>query len=140
MKKLLTLIVEDEKEICKSIKRYFSFYDDVEMLFANTYAEALEKIENYHPRMYILDVNLPDGNGLELIKIIKQTSPANQVIVITGASDLSKVFEALDVGANDYLTKPIDMEILRNIISQANERFNRWYDLIKLELQKSINI
>jgi two-component system response regulator PilR (NtrC family) len=133
--KIHILVVDDEKEILKSIERYFSFFDDVEMLFASTYEQAIETMEKYHPRMYILDINLPDGNGLKLVKIIKQHSAANQVIMITGASDLSRVFEALESGANDYLTKPLDMAILRSIVSEAVERFKRWYDLIKLELQ-----
>jgi two-component system response regulator PilR (NtrC family) len=133
--KIQILVVDDEKEILKSIERYFSFFDDVEMLFASTYEQAIERMEKYHPRMYILDINLPDGNGLKLVKIIKQHSAANQVIMITGASDLSRVFEALESGANDYLTKPLDMAILRSIVSEAVERFQRWYDLIKLELQ-----
>jgi len=133
--KIQILVVDDEKEILKSIERYFSFFDDVEMLFASTFEEALEVMEKYHPRMYILDINLPDGNGLKLVKNIKQHSPANQVIMITGASDLSRVFEALEAGANDYLTKPLDMSILRSLVSEAVERFRRWYDLIKLELQ-----
>ncbi|MBF0449617.1 MAG: response regulator [Candidatus Magnetomorum sp.] len=133
--KIKVLVVDDEVEIQKSIGRYFSFFDDVEMLFASTYEEAVESMEKCHPRMYILDINLPDGNGLKLVKIIKQHSPANQVIMITGASDLNRVFEALESGANDYLTKPLDMAILRSIVSEAVERFQRWYDLIKLELQ-----
>jgi len=133
--KIQILVVDDEKEILKSIERYFSFFDDVEMLFASTYEQAIEIMEKDHPRMYILDINLPDGNGLKLVKIIKQHSAANQVIMITGASDLSRVFEALESGANDYLTKPLDMAVLRSIVSEAVERFQRWYDLIKLELQ-----
>jgi len=133
--KIQILVVDDEKEILKSIERYFSFFDDVEMLFASTYEQAIEIMEKYHPRMYILDINLPDGNGLKLVKIVKQHSAANQVIMITGASDLSRVFEALESGANDYLTKPLDMAILRSLVSEAVERFQRWYDLIKLELQ-----
>jgi two-component system response regulator PilR (NtrC family) len=133
--KIQILVVDDEKEILKSIERYFSFFDDVEMLFASTYEQAIEIMEKFHPRMYILDINLPDGNGLKLVKIVKQHSAANQVIMITGASDLSRVFEALESGANDYLTKPLDMAILRSLVSEAVERFQRWYDLIKLELQ-----
>ena len=133
--KIQILVVDDEKEILKSIERYFSFFYDVDMLFASTYEEAFEVMEKHHPRMYILDINLPDGNGLKLVKIIKQHSPANQVIMITGASDLDRVFEALESGANDYLTKPLDMAILRSIVSEAVERFQRWYDLIRLELQ-----
>jgi len=133
--KIQVLVVDDEKEILKSIERYFSFFDDVEMLFASTYEKAIEIMEQHHPRMYILDINLPDGNGLKLVKIIKQHSAANQVIMITGASDLNRVFEALESGANDYLTKPLDMAVLRSIVSEAVERFQRWYDLIKLELQ-----
>jgi len=133
--KIQILVVDDEKEILKSIERYFSFFDDVDMLFASTYEEAIEIMEKHHPRMYILDINLPDGNGLKMVKTIKQHSPANQVIMITGASDLDRVFEALESGANDYLTKPLDMAILRSIVSEAVERFQRWYDLIRLELQ-----
>jgi len=128
------LIIDDEIEICKSIKRYFSFFDDIELIFASSFEEAMTCIQTYHPRMYVIDINLPDGNGLKLIKKIKQNSPANQVVVVTGASDLNRVFEALEEGANDYLVKPIDMALLRKIITEAIERFKRWYELIKMEL------
>lgn len=133
--KINVLLVDDEVEIQKIIGNYFSLFDDVHMTFASTYEEARERIETFRPRIVISDVNLPDGNGLDLIVPARQYSPINQVIIITGASDLTKVLTALELGAIDYVCKPLDLELLRMVVFEAVNRYRRWYELIRLELK-----
>jgi DNA-binding response OmpR family regulator len=82
-----------------------------------------------------LDINLPDGNGLELVKMARKYSAVNQVIIITGYSDLSRVISALELGAVDYFTKPLDMEVMKERVFEAANRYKRWYRLVKMELQ-----
>ncbi len=132
---LKVLVVEDEIEIQKSIKHYFSFFEQIDIIFASSFLEAKQKIDSLHPPISIIDINLPDGNGLELIKIARKYSAANQVVIITGVSDLTRLIEALEFGAVEYLTKPLDMEFLKERVFEAVSRYKRWYKLIKMELQ-----
>lgn len=132
---LKMLVVDDEIEIQKGIGRYFSFFEGIEIIFASSFNEAKEKFDLLRPPLCILDINLPDGNGLELVKMARKYSEANQVIIITGYSDLSRVISALELGAVDYLTKPLDMEVMKERVFEAANRYKRWYQLVKMELQ-----
>lgn len=138
--KLNILVVDDEPEIRKSILRYLSFQtemEDVVVHQAGSFTEAMEKLEEVHPLILLQDINLPDGNGLQLIRQVKSTYPVIQCIVITGASDLERVMDALSFGASDYLKKPISMEALKTIVLHARERCERWGELIHQEYSES---
>ena len=136
--KIKVLLVDDEPEILKIVGNYFSFFDNVEIVLASGYFEAEKLIGSESPRIMITDVNLPDGNGLELVRRLRKASIANQAIVITGENDLNLVLDAMDVGAIDYLKKPFDLETLKTVVFEAVNRYRRWYDVIRLEI-KAIN-
>lgn len=127
--KIKIMIVDDEEEIQKSIERFLTFqpeFQNVEIIKASTFNQALEKQESFNPQVILQDINLPDGNGLQFIQLVKKKCPYVQFIVITGASDLSRVTDALSFGATDYIRKPIDMESVASIISEAIRRYGRW--------------
>lgn len=134
--KFKVLVVDDEIEIQKSISRYFSFFNDIETICASSFEEASKRLESEHPRISIIDISLPDGNGLDLIKLARKISAVNQVIIISGVSDLVRVIDALELGAIDFLTKPLEMEDLRMVVSEAVNRCKRWQGLFKNELGK----
>ncbi|NGZ29072.1 MAG: response regulator [Magnetococcales bacterium] len=138
--KMNLLIVDDEPEIRKTIIRYLSFQtemDDVILHEAGSFSEALEKLESVHPLIILQDINLPDGNGLQLIRQVKSSYPVIQCVVITGASDLERVLDALSFGATDYLKKPLEMENLKTIVMHARERCERWGELIHQEYSEA---
>ena len=135
-KKLKVLVVDDEEQILKSIKLYFSFFNNVEMELAASFNEAVDKINSLHPRITITDINLPDGNGIDLIKLARKNSAVNQIIIITGNSDLSRVMDALELGAIDYLKKPLDMQELKAVVDEAVNRYQRWHELVRDEIQR----
>ncbi|MBF0348710.1 MAG: response regulator, partial [Magnetococcales bacterium] len=84
VRKLKIMTVDDEPEIIRSIERYLRFqpqFGDVEFISANTFENALEKLEQDNPAIVFQDINLPDGNGLQFIKQAKKKYPMIQFIV-----------------------------------------------------------
>ncbi|MBF0380007.1 MAG: response regulator [Magnetococcales bacterium] len=131
--KIKLMIVDDEPEIQRSIGRFISFQpemESVEIINASTFEEALKLLENETPLIILQDINLPDGNGLQFIKQAKKKYPMVQFIVITGASDLDRVMEAISLGAVDYIKKPLDLESLSTVIQETMNRCKRLRELL----------
>jgi DNA-binding response OmpR family regulator len=105
------LVIEDEKELSKSICQYLSG----EQFFTETaldFHSALEKISLYEYACIILDITLPDGNGLNILKELKRNNKADGVIIISAKNSLDDKIYGLKAGADDYLTKPFHLSEL----------------------------
>ncbi|MDO6434654.1 response regulator transcription factor [Flavitalea sp. BT771] len=105
------LIVEDEKALSDSISSYLeqeSFVCDQ----AETYMGALAKIEQYDYDCILLDINLQDGNGLELLKELKSNHKGDGVLIISARNSLEDKVSGLKLGADDYLPKPFHLSEL----------------------------
>ncbi len=85
---------------------------------ASTLAEARTRFENHVPDLVLIDLMLPDGSGLDLLKDIT-TSTATEVVVITGHASVDTAVQALRTGVADYLTKPVDIARLRTILTNV---------------------
>lgn len=109
------IVVDDEAVIRYSMKKFLE-EDGFIVLTASKGMEALKKIEEEKPELVILDVKLPDSNGLSLLSTIKDLNPETVVIIITGHADIKSAVEAMKMGALDYLEKPIDFDSLRNTL------------------------
>jgi len=131
------LIVDDEEEILRTIERYFSFFEGIALTTADSFEAAKQAIDDESPNVVITDVNLGDGNGLDLISIAQKYTKSTQVIVVTGASDTERVVDALELGAVDYIKKPLDMEELKQRLDEACERYRRWHKAFTSELRKT---
>lgn len=102
------LIIEDEKELSKSICQYLSG----EQFFTETafdFNSALEKISLYDYACIILDITLPNGSGLDILKELKKNNKADGVIIISAKNSLDDRIYGLKAGADDYLTKPFHL-------------------------------
>jgi DNA-binding response OmpR family regulator len=102
------LIIEDEKELAQSIAEYLS-EESYLCEFASTYNQALDKIENYHYDCILLDIMLPDGNGMKILEELKQQDKQDGVIIISAKDALDDKIKGLQIGADDYLTKPFHL-------------------------------
>jgi DNA-binding response OmpR family regulator len=105
------LVIEDEKELSKSICQYLSG----EQFFTETafdFHSALEKISLYEYACIILDITLPDGSGLNILKELKRHNKADGVIIISAKNSLDDKIQGLNAGADDYLTKPFHLSEL----------------------------
>lgn len=114
------LVVDDESSVCYSFRRLFSS-DSVEILTAQTVAEGRARLLAHQPDVVVLDLQLPDGSGMELFEEIRCGTSKQPVIFITAHGTTSTAVEAMKNGAFDYLIKPLDFEQLSSLIQRAFE-------------------
>lgn len=111
------LIIEDETELAKSISEYLSGENYI-CEFAPTFTEAMEKIETFQYDCILLDIMLPDGNGLVILEELKRQNKQDGVIIISAKNALDDKIKGLQLGADDYLTKPFHLsELMARIYS-----------------------
>lgn len=116
------LLVEDDKTILDGL-RFCLEKENFEVLTSSTGLNALEQISKHKIDLLILDINLPDTNGIELYKKIKSEKDIPTIFLT--ANDLeTTIVEALDTGADDYITKPFKT---RELISRINSVLRRVY-------------
>ena len=102
------LVIEDERELSDSILRYLEEEKYV-CEAAYDFHSAQEKIFLYSYDCILLDINLPGGNGLALIKELKKKQKADGVIIISARNSLDDKIQGLNLGADDYLAKPFHL-------------------------------
>ncbi|MEI8308274.1 MAG: response regulator [Chloroflexales bacterium] len=91
------------------------------LLMAHSVADALDQLQHEHPIIVLLDLGLPDGSGFDVLQMLNE-SPDSPIVIVTTASDtLPTAIKAMRMGAFDYLTKPINNDLLRNSIQRAAE-------------------
>jgi DNA-binding response OmpR family regulator len=105
------LIVDDEVEICEFLKSFFEDRD-FEVAVANGGSQALEKAATFHPEVVLLDIQMPGMDGLQVLKKIKEIYPKVKVIMVTAVETQEKIEEAMRLGADNYITKPLSLEYL----------------------------
>jgi len=115
------LIAEDERELQQSIKNYLSRDANV-CETASDYWEASDKLELYEYDIVILDINLVTGSGLDLLKKLKKQKKKCGVIIISANSSLDDKLQGLDLGADDYITKPFHLAELNSRIKAVLRR------------------
>lgn len=108
--KYKVLIVEDDANICSFIKTVLEA-NGYQALSASNCAQGKMMITSYVPDLIILDLGLPDADGTEVIRFVRETSSTAIVVLSARSNELDKVV-ALDMGANDYITKPFGTEEL----------------------------
>ena len=118
MKKKNILVIDDDKIILDSLCEFLTL-EGFQTSGAETVKGALAKLEEENYCLVLTDVNLPDGDGLELLGIIKRNYPQTVVVVITGYGTIDSAVKAIKCGAYDYLTKPIIDDELRLAVERA---------------------
>ncbi len=128
------LSVEDSDAFFGLLSAYFAYDKTFNLTRAVSIADAVSQIEKDDHDVILLDYNLPDGTGLDLIKILKSSNIQKPVIAITGKGDEQIVSDFLKAGVYDYLPKAkIDKALLFNAIKKAMEKFG-----LKKEVDQSI--
>jgi CheY-like chemotaxis protein/signal transduction histidine kinase/HPt (histidine-containing phosphotransfer) domain-containing protein len=122
------LVVDDDLDMLglleDIIKERFSKNARVELVSSSQ--KARERLEAGLIDVLITDIEMPDLNGLQLLRFAKRKNAWTQVVVITGHSQMEVLTDAMDLGASDYLVKPIDPEELEQSLHEAFSRFHRW--------------
>jgi len=113
------VIVEDNQVNSMILKRYFATKTNIELVVADTGKEGLALIESTNPKLAIVDINLPDINGLELVESLKSNPKIEtQFIAFSANSDRASQLEAKNVGFSAYLTKPVDFTEMESTIEK----------------------
>ncbi|PIP77492.1 MAG: Fis family transcriptional regulator [Ignavibacteria bacterium CG22_combo_CG10-13_8_21_14_all_37_15] len=117
------LIIDDEKQICESIQLILDF-EGYHTDFATSGIEGLQKISSEQFDVVLLDIQMPDLNGFEVLTKAKQDFPFLNVIIISAFGNIQNAIQATRLGAFDFLEKPIDRDKLlitiRNAVEQAH--------------------
>lgn len=147
------LIIEDEPELAKSISDYL-LAEHYLCEWASNFKEAVYKTDSFDYDCIVLDITLPDGNGLKILERLKQQNKQDGVIIVSAKNSLDDKIKGLQIGADDYLTKPFHLSeltariysIIRrkqfdntNIIEQNELKINLLSKTVSIN-QKEINL
>ena len=116
-----TVIADDERVIRNGLKKMLEV-SDLPLNIAEPAAngqEALETIKKFLPQILLMDINMPGIKGLDVIEMVKPYIPDSKVIIISGHDDFKYAQRALQLGAFDYLLKPINKKQLIDVIKKA---------------------
>jgi two-component system response regulator AtoC len=132
------LVVDDEASVREMLKKGLPQIGDFSVEVAQNGPDAIKKIEEDVFDLLLTDMKMPEMDGLELLKLIKSMWPDMIVILMTAYGSIETAVEAMKLGANDYVTKPIDFDELLIHISKAQKenlllRENR---LLRMEVRK----
>lgn len=124
MKRIPKVLIIDDQDalreiIAKRLKR-----NGYEVIQTGTAAEGLAYIKDILFDTILLDIKLPDGDGLKLLPQIKELQPDLQVVMLTGHGTIESAIDAMKLGAYDYLTKPCNLSELELTLQKALEKGN----------------
>lgn len=129
----LLLIVEDDtglnQGLCKALKT-----NNRKLIPCSNLKMAREQLLCGSVSLVILDINLPDGSGLELLREIKTSAPDLPVILLTANDTDMDIVDGLERGADDYITKPFSLSVLR---ARVNTQLRKWENIRKREVFKT---
>ncbi|MDR2128431.1 MAG: sigma-54 dependent transcriptional regulator [Burkholderiaceae bacterium] len=112
------LVLDDEPDL-RTLYELSLLREGHEVRTASTLAEARALLERYEYDVVITDMRLPDGLGLSILQLLATRQRAERCIVITAYGSAENAVEALKLGAFDYLTKPVDLKLLRSAVASA---------------------
>ncbi len=114
------LIVEDYEDTVAILKRLLE-KEKFEVETALTGAEAMQKVASFRPEVIVLDISLPDVDGLDLIPRFKEEDPEVEIIVLTAYAELENAVRSVREGASDFISKPFDSRYLLHSIRRCLE-------------------
>jgi len=117
------LIIEDEQELQQSIQKYLAYQGFI-CETATDYLKGLEKLDQYDYDCVVVDINLPNGSGLEIVKILREIGSKSGIIIISARNALEDKLKGLELGSDDYLTKPFHLSELNARIHAIVRRRN----------------
>jgi YesN/AraC family two-component response regulator len=127
-KKIKLLLVDDDPSMVRFLTKIInlSFGEEIELQSLSDPTMARDTIERNLIDILVTDLEMPGINGLGLLRCAKRRNALTQVLFITGHSSFDALNDALDLGATDYLLKPLDQTELVELLDQAQKRVRRW--------------
>ena len=121
MSQCQVLLVDDEKEFLDTLSKRLR-QRKLDVLCTDGGRKALEIVADQDIDVVILDIRMPDLNGLDTLKAIKEVKPSVEVIILTGIDDADLAIEAIENGAFDHLVKPANIEELTDLIAFIRQK------------------
>ena len=118
MSHIKALVIDDEPDIRELLQLTLNRMD-INTDLAGTIAEAKQLIASHDYQLCLTDMRLPDGNGIDLVKLLQAYHPDVPVAVITAHGNMDIAVEAMKAGAFDFLSKPVDLSALRKLVTAA---------------------
>ena len=115
MKKIL--IIDDEEEMCWALEKTLS-QDDYIVITSTSGSEGMQIFANVSVDLVLLDIKIKESNGLVILEQIRKKDSKVPVLIMTGYSSISLALEAIDKGATGYLTKPVKVSNLREMLRE----------------------
>ena len=126
------LLIDDDPSMVRLLTTVLKreFHDDIEIVALEHSQAALQWIQHHVVDILITDLEMPEVNGLDLLKAAKRRNACTQVFFMTGHSTLDALVDAMELGATDYLLKPLDQMELIEVIKDARKRLRRWQEAL----------
>ena len=128
------LVVDDEPPVLKIVER-LAAKAGFDVTACGSGAEAMRMLARRPADLAMVDLRMPDVNGLDLLRQIRVTHPGCEVILMTAYAAVDSAVEAIKLGAREYLTKPFDFERLRQVLSDIRLELERRAQVVALESQ-----
>ncbi len=114
------LVVDDDASLNEMLCLHLQEHGHV-VIQAHSCAQAQEKFRTHSPELVLLDQNLPDGRGIEMLKKFHASDPSLALVMMTGEYDLELAMDAISLGASDFIHKPIKLEELDHVLGRILE-------------------
>lgn len=135
--KIRTVIAEDDRQIAEIQKRFIERMEDVELCgIAYDLDTAREIIDVFSPDLLLLDIQFPDGTGIELLQELRAKNVATDVILITAAKEVNTLKTALRTGVFDYILKPLVFQRLEESVANYRKHLIQLASLNELGQQQ----
>lgn len=127
-RKLNVMIVDDDPSMVVLLRTYLAqqLGCTASLHVSTDAAAALDHLEFHGCDLLITDIEMPGLNGLTLLRAAKARNAWTQVVFITGHTSVDRLVEAIELGASDYLLKPLDRDELSEVVGQICRRLIRW--------------
>jgi len=124
-KKMTAMVVEDEAVANELLSSTFkNFFKEVTSAFNGK--EALALFKEKRPDIVFVDIIMPEIDGIELARKIREINPQQMVVVISASNDIQKISETIEIGVNSFIQKPIDtkkiIELLQNVTNLVKKK------------------
>jgi adenylate cyclase len=116
------LAIDDEPAILRMVQKTLNSSNKYQCEISDTSSDALQKINSFHPDLVLTDYNMPQLDGLGLLKKVQELGQSIGVIIMTGSLDIEPAIEALKSGADEYLIKPFTNDILLMSLARVIEK------------------
>src|SRR5438128_8532639 len=128
------MVVDDEPPVLKVIER-LAGKAGFDVVTCGSGSEAMKELARKPADLAMVDLRMPDVNGLDLLRQIRTSVPSCEVILMTAYAAVDSAVEAIKLGAREYLTKPFDFDRLREVLNTIREELERRAQVAALESQ-----